>query len=471
MRTAPVILATLLGLSIPLSALMPGSQAQKSRPSLSIGKDSFVFDKLEDFREYGAGAQRRTDRELEIIGQINRALAGRNVQLAMVFVPSVMRVYEDRLPSTFRLTDTLRGLYSHSLDRLRADRVFVPDLNAAFLKARGATGGADAQGQQHDFPLFMRQDNHWSTLGAMLAAETVAASIKTELRPRLDGLRELNSSVEWREPIPFVGNYYRNLSTEDRAKIVQDRLRPVAFTRDADGELLGDETPRIALTGSSFSHQKEFGFSEALSHFLRRDVLNASESGKGFWTPLRDYLASDAFQQHPPTLLIWEMPEDHLAPGYPPIDWAAPEAKRQFLLEVGANLTGDCGASGLKPRRVSGVDFTGDPASVTLDSRGAESFVQFEFDGPIRADQYLSVRATSAKADSFTLERDGTAKISGTLEGFGEPHQLNLPLAALSDGTTGRLSVRVAAGSELRLESAKLCAVPNELGAAANPKK
>jgi alginate O-acetyltransferase complex protein AlgJ len=464
MRVSHVVLLTFFSLCASLFAFTPNSQAQ-SNSKLRIGKDNFVFDRLEDFKGYGLGAQQRTDRELEVVTQINKALARRNVQLVLVMVPSVMRIYADRLPSDFQLSETLNGLYTHSLRKLWADKVFVPDLNQAFLKAKRSAG--------NEFPLFMRQDNHWSTTGAFLAAQTVAQEINTSLRGRLEGIKELNSTYEWQAPVVFEGNYYRNLSAADKSKVVQDRLRPVVFTREAGGDLLGNETPRIALTGSSFSHQKEFGFVEALSHFLRRDILNASQSGKSFWTPLRDYLASDAFQQTPPTMLIWEMPEDHLAPGFPPVDWAEPEARRQFLLDVGANIVGDCGAVGLKPKGISGVDVVGDPNSATLSSKGSNSLVRLEFNQPIRADQYLSVRVNATKVDSLSIEVQGqnAKKILVKLETLATPHQINVPLANLSGKTNNSLSLRVAVGSDLQLDSAKLCTIPGELITVLNQKK
>jgi alginate O-acetyltransferase complex protein AlgJ len=443
------------------------SQAQ-NRPRLSIGQDNFVFERLDDFRGYGSGAEKRTDRELEIVTVINKALTQRNIQLVLVFVPSVMRIYSDRLPSDFQLSETLNGLYSHSFHKLWADKVFVPDLNQAFLNTKKSAG--------NEFPLFMRQDNHWSSTGAFLAAQTVAEAINNSLRGRLESIKELNSTYQWQAPVVYEGNYYRNLTAADKAKVVQDRLRPIVFTRETGGDLLGNEMPRIALTGSSFSHQKEFGFVDALAHFLRRDILNASKSGKSFWDPMRDYLTSDAFQQKPPTMLLWEIPEDHLAPGYPPVDWAGPEARRQFLLDVGANIPSDCGTAGLKPKGISGVDVVGSLNSATLSSKGSNSLVRFEFNQPIRADQYLSVRVNATKADSLTsltIEGQGQnpQKILVKLETLATPHQINVPLATLSGENNNRLSLRATVGSDLQLDSAKLCSIPGEFMAVLNQKK
>jgi alginate O-acetyltransferase complex protein AlgJ len=453
---------TMLGLCSGVTMSFSDSVAQ-SQPSLTIGQDSFVFDRLNDLKGYSQNAVKRVDGALEIVAQINRVLAEQKVQLTVVLVPSARRIYAEHLPSSFKTTEELQGLYTHSMQALRAEGVFVPDLQQAFLQAKASAGT--------EFPLYMRQDNHWSTAGALEAAKVIATDMGSKWVSELDGLPEYTSTYEWLAPVLYEGNFYRKLSKDDQAKIVQDHLRPIKFNHQAGGDLLGTETPGVTLVGSSFSHLKEFGFAEGLAHFLHRDVLNAAESGKGFWTPLVNYLSSDAYAETPPKILIWEIPEDQLAPGYPPIDWADPWARRQYMLEVSANIAA-CG-NGIEPIDFESVDFTGDASSTQVVSSTSASLVKYGFAEPIRNDQYLSVQVTSAKADSFVIKNDGLnpQKYTAKINGYGIQHRINAPLALQSDGTNRSVSVSVAPGNDLKLEAAQLCTMPVELNKWANPSK
>ena len=382
--------------------LLSASQAQTLVPkqiagtNISIGQDHYLFGNLNIFNGFGGVAQQRLDRNLETVVQIKRALLRQNVQLVIVYVPFVGRIYPDRLPNDFKTPKLFQAAFARSLKQWQANGVFAPDLNAAFTQTRGPAGD--------EFPLYLRQDNHWSTLGALEAAKAVAAAVNNKFKPVLTGLPEKTSSYEWLAPVVHEGNYYRSLPVAERAKVVQERFKPLRFTQNSGNDLLAAQTPGVVLVGSSFSSLQEFGFANALAHFLRRDVLNVAESGKSFWTPLLDYLASDAFVDSPPKLLIWEIPEEHFAPGSGPVDWVDAWARRQYLLELGANLTGDCTLSGLLPVASFASDFSGDGSSMNIDSTNAKSFVKYQFATPIRPDQYLSVRAKSASADSFLIE-------------------------------------------------------------------
>ena len=455
---------TLLGLCSSLSIVISNSQAQ-SQTKLSIGQDSFVFDRLNDLTGFSPNAVKRVDGALEFIGQVNRVLAQQNIALTVVIVPSVRRIYPEKLPSNFKTTEELQGLYSHVLDKLQADGVFAPDLQTVFNNAKTTAG--------NEFPLYMRQDNHWSTVGAFEAAKAISASISTKWASSLKAMPEHKSSYTWLSPVTYEGNFYHLLPKEDQAKLVQDRLKPIRYSHENSTGLLSDETPRITLVGTSFSHLKEFAFSDGLAHFLNRDVLNTAKSGKGFWTPLLDYLSSDAYANTPANMLIWEIPEDHLAPGYPPFNWADEWARRHYALELAANIKTTCEGDNPKPIAFASVDFTGDASSNHVDSSTQASFVKYSFENPIRNDQYVRVRVNSKNADSIELQSDGPVvqKYTTKILGYGVDHRINVPLAILSDGTNRSVSFKVAPGSNLKLEGVQLCSMPAELNKWANPVK
>jgi hypothetical protein len=382
-----------------------------------------------------------------------------------VYVPFVGRIYPERLPKDFKTPPLLQASFARSLNTWRDHDVFAPDLNEAFMRAKISAG--------NEFPLYLRQDNHWSTVGALEAAKVVAAAVGTKFKTILSGLPERNSSYEWLTPMLHEGNYYRSLPVAERNKVVQENYKPLKFTTVGGNDLLANDTPGVVLVGSSFSKISEFGFVDGLAHFLHRDVLNAAQSGKSFWTPLLDYLASDAFVNTPPKLLIWEIPEEHFAPGSGPVDWVDAWSRRQYLLELGANLTGNCGQNGLQPVGTFASDFSGDTTSMKVDSSNAKSFVKYQFAAPIRPDQYLSVRAKSASSDSFLVESASSKpqRYYSRLTGYGSFHQVNVPLATLSDGQVKSLIVRTASGSDFTLEAPKLCTMPAGINERANSSK
>jgi SGNH hydrolase-like domain, acetyltransferase AlgX len=469
LKTVRILSLTAIGLCSSLTMLLSASEAQTSVPkqvagtNISIGKDNYLFGNLQIFSAFNETAQRRLGRNLATTALIKQVLLQRKVQLAIVYVPFVGRIYPDRLPNDFKLPAPLQSAYAQSLNRWRSEGVFAPDLNEAFMQARGPAGD--------EYPLYLRQDNHWSTVGALEAARVVASAINSKFKSILAGLPERTSSYEWLAPVVHEGNYYRSLPATERASVVQEQFRPLRFTQNTGTDLLASENPGVVLVGSSFSKLQELGFADGLAHFLRRDVLNVAQSGRSFWTPLLNYLASDAFAQTPPKLLIWEIPEEHFAPGSGPVDWVDAWSRRQYLLELGANLSGDCGPSGLLPVTSFASDFSGDGSSMKIDSTNAKSFVKYQFAAPIRPDQYLTMRAKSASSDSFLIEAASSKpeRYYSRLTTYGSFHQVNVPLATLADGQTRSLIVRTASGSDFALEAPKLCTMSSAISALANP--
>ena len=78
------------------------------------------------------------------------------------------------------------------------------------------------------------------------------------------------------------------------------------------------------LTGTSYSANELWSFSESLKAALGADVLNMAEEGKGPIAPMRALLASDTLRDSPPETVIWEFPIRYL--GQPEL-WNAPVAQ------------------------------------------------------------------------------------------------------------------------------------------------
>lgn len=71
-------------------------------------------------------------------------------------------------------------------------------------------------------------------------------------------------------------------------------------------DLFAANTPEVVLVGTSFSRLMELA--SLLKGTLRADVLNASQSGGGFYKPLYDYLTEMQKQDTKPKVIVWEIP-------------------------------------------------------------------------------------------------------------------------------------------------------------------
>jgi hypothetical protein len=256
-----------------------------------------------------------------------------------------------------------------------------------------------------------------------------------------------------------------------KVKLDQIRVPEFALAKtDSGGDLglrlglLTDTTPRIVEVGSSFSDIDEFGFVGGLAYRLSRDVLNAAHGGVESFVPMAEYLASDAYQNNPPAMIVWEMPIKLMVFGMRPINNADEWSARQYLLEVAANLPGVC-QNGLQGRvtHTNGFQIQGSNASVTSSTKA--SFVKYQFAAPIKDNQYLSLNVTSSTSDSFVIEGDGSKppRYFVKLGDYAVTHRINVPLATLANGKTSSLNIRVSAGSQLRLEEPTLCSTAPEL--------
>jgi hypothetical protein len=451
-------------------------------PHFAIGKNGFIFEGLPDIARWDLESMRVTvhvDKQIDVIQAINRVLKKRNIKLIIALVPMVHTVYAEQLPAGFVRPRLLRELYGNIQTRLNQLGVETPNLEQPFLQYSSRKTLID--------PLFMRTDHHWSPTGALEAARLIGNHIQAKYPALLADMPEVKYSLRFQERKVYwnIVSLYKRLPPREQARVQPDAIRTPEFSlvpntasgADASGlglGLLTDTTPRIVEVGTSFSHTPEFGFVGGLARHLSRDVLNASRGGVEAFVPLAEYLASDAYQEHPPAMIVWEIPERLMSGGMKPINNSSEWNTRQFLLEVAANALGAC-QNGLPGRVTStnGFQIQGSNASIT--SSTGKSFVTFQFAAPIKADQYLSLNVTSSTSDSLVVEGQGGTGQAGTGQGdkparyfvklgdYNATHRINVPLATLTNAKTNSLTIRVSPGSELRLEGPMLCTTAPEL--------
>jgi alginate O-acetyltransferase complex protein AlgJ len=428
--------------------------------SLSFGKDGFIFSGLEDLNWYVKSQKQsdvRVDAGINLIAQVNKVLAKRNIKLVFAMVPMVERIYENKLPKSFKLVPSLKSFYQRNLPALKNAGVFVPDLNTAFMTS----------GKRYDaqFPLYLRQDNHWSSIGGVEASRIIAQAIQGKYASILETLPEVKYDIEWSEPEEFNGNFFRALPETERAKLQRDVYKPVNFLAKSSNDLFGERRSEVTVVGTSFSENRQFGFVEGLAYHLSKDVVNYAESGKGPWTPLFDYLDSDNFQNNPPKILVWEFPEAFMIRSMKPVDGADEWSRNYFLIQSAANLGGDCGNSGIRPTISSGVDFSTESGVASSTSTTEKSLVKYGFKNSLRIDQYLSLKVKSASTSSIYLETVSSKpnKYFANLGAYNVSHRVNIPLYTVADGKTAAVNIRSAIGSDLTVEDVKLCQMPTEL--------
>jgi alginate O-acetyltransferase complex protein AlgJ len=442
----------------------------------NIGKNGFVFEKLQDIQYWDTSKTEiaiRLDQQIDLIHAIHTSLKARGTKLVIALVPMVHRIYQSELPSNFKLPTILPNLYGITAERLNHLGVLAPDIETPFREY--------ARHDKLQTPLFMRADHHWSPTGALEAARIVTNAIQKHYSPELATMPEVKYTMNLRaaKTYPDYGSFYRSLPATQRAGIKLDSIRVPEFSVQANpasnpqtnGEasglglgLLTDTTPRITVVGTSFSAIQAFGFANSIAQRLSRDVLNAAQAGKEAWQPLGEYIASDAFQNNPPSILIWEIPQTFLIVGMKPVhnsdDWAA----RQYLLELAANLQGDC-SNGSQPIATHASDFTVQGTKASIASTRANSFVKYQFAAAIKTNQYLSLNAGSSSSDSLIVESEGSKprRYYVKLPSYGGAHRINVPLTTLANGKTHSLKIRIAIHSDLSLENPKVCALPPQL--------
>ena len=449
----------ILGFVTAATLTLTATVAQNAN-GLTEGKDGFIFNGLPDLTWYVKSQKQsdaRIDASINLIAQINKVLAKRNIKLVFTMVPMVERIYENKLPTSFKLPASVKTFYDRKFPALAKAGIFAPDLNTALMSS----------GKRYDaqFPLYLRQDNHWSSIGGVEASRIVAQAIRGKYASTLETLPEVKYDIEWSEPEEFNGNYYRALSESERAKLKRELYKPVNFLAKASNDLLGERQSGIDVVGTSYSENRAFGFVEGLGYHLSKEVVNNGESGKGPWTPLFDYLNSDRFQNNPPKILVWEFPEAFMIRSMKPVDGADEWSRNYFLIQNAANLGGDCANAGIRPIVSSGIEFKTESGVASSASTTAKSLVKYGFKVPLRIDQYLSLKVKSASTSSIYLETVSNKpnKYFANLGAYNVSHRVNIPLYTVADGKATAVNIRSAIGSDLTVEDVKLCQMPSEL--------
>jgi len=290
------------GMMLAVTFFSPVVQAQDS-PYVVIGKDGWLFTKYEFATPADATD---TNVTIGLLEKTSKLFERSGIALALVIVPSKIRIYSDKLPDNKPLDAYTDGKYEEIYKTMRESGVHVVNLNQVFL---------NSPKRDSDTPLFLHQDTHWAATGALLAAETIKKEIDNTpvLATALQAVPEEKFALTWGNK--KVMSRARDLVKQLPAgapvfKPEQTMLYKVVKESKSQAGLLS-EGDKVAITviGSSYTN-KNTGYPDGLRYTLQRNLLDISiPVDQGPWVGMEAYLKDDAFKTNKPKLIIWEIPE------------------------------------------------------------------------------------------------------------------------------------------------------------------
>ncbi len=285
-----------------VAAFATVAHAADSTPVI-IGKNDWLFTAYEFSN---ASDARDTEVTIQLLQKVNRLFEQQGIALLLVLVPSKIRIHSDQLPDTKALDEYTAGKYENVFKALQAGGVNVVNLNQAFLTSAHRASAT---------PLFLQLDTHWSPTGALLAAETVKATIEASpsLRLALAATPEVKYALTWaKRKVIYKARDLVNLLPKGAPSFPWEQILLFSATREktSQASLLGTgDVVGITAIGSSYTH-KNTGYPDGLRYTLQRDLLDISiPVTQGPWVGMETYLKDDAFKNNKPKLIIWEIPE------------------------------------------------------------------------------------------------------------------------------------------------------------------
>ena len=293
-----------------IAAMALGATMVIAAPAVAADQYDVVFGKNKDWLFTGYEYLTPAD-EASINQSVNNLIRAsqlfrqKGTALAIVIVPSKIRVYENELPASRPFTPFAGQVYGKAVTALRAGGVNVVDLATPFAAAPDKAGANQ---------LFYKLDTHWTPKGAMLAAETIKSTVMAtpELKAAWEKAPAVQYNLNWaarprpsraRDLVHYLPPGTATFAPEQILTFTTARTTPATASLTGAGE-------RVAVTtiGSSFSDPNT-GYPNAVRYALQRNVLEMSlPVDQGPWYGMANYLANE-YKTAKPDLIIWEIPE------------------------------------------------------------------------------------------------------------------------------------------------------------------
>lgn len=282
-------------------------QLYAAEPSSVItGKGDWLFTHYEFATPVDAPDTQAT---LQMLEKINKMFEKKGITLALVIVPSKIRINSEQLPDGTTVDAYTAGKYDNAVKLLRTAGVNVISLDAAFSNSSNKTS---------ENSLFLRLDTHWSHTGAYLAAETIKAEVQLNpvLKAAWMAVPEEKYNLTWAtNRIPVRTRDLVKLLPKGSPNYPAETVLQFKVNRTSEakvGLLSGSDTTLITAIGSSYSN-KNTGYPDALRYVLQRNLLDISiPVDQGPWVGMEAYLKDESFKTNVPKMIIWEIPEREL---------------------------------------------------------------------------------------------------------------------------------------------------------------
>ena len=279
----------------------------EGRPGVILGKDQWLYTD-EEFDPVANSEQIEAE-NFALIRGVRDQLKEHGVQLVMAIVPAKARLYPEHIGAQTP-TSLHADLYQQFHAQAQQAGIVAPDLLAPLQQAK-------QQGQ-----VFLRTDTHWTPMGAEVVAQNLSKTIAAQMP--LSGTPQ-QYKTEAVKTEPYKGDLTTFLPLDPlfsnllpKPDDLQQRATTVVnssadSSSDAgDAALFANNDIPVALVGTSYSANPHWNFLGALQQSLKSDVVNYAEDGHGPILPMLKYLQTDAFNNSPPQVLIWEFPERYL---------------------------------------------------------------------------------------------------------------------------------------------------------------
>ena len=259
-----------------------------------IGDDGWMFTAEEV--EATVGARDAIKASVAEIAFVKTVLESRGAHLLPVIVPDKAEIYREKLGFT-RPEPVER--------RLSVFKGLLANAGISAFDASAPLNQAKALGD-----VFMRDDTHWSPLGANAVAAAVADQLsgfsfaRAKVETRMTGAAAFDGDLLAYVP---TGTFRRFFGPATRA------LEQYETTVATTGGLFGDNVIDVVLVGTSFSAKPEWHFEGFLKQALGADILNVATEGQGPFAPMDAFLRSEIWDAHSPKIVIWEIPARYVS--------------------------------------------------------------------------------------------------------------------------------------------------------------
>jgi len=277
-----------------------GSQYLSDFRVLMDGRDGWMFRSAMDLTT----TFDITDDSLHELNRLSQALHKRGTELVLVYQPPRGLMDPDKLKPEQRRAydfDGARRNYAAALERLRrGGDVVVAPLDKLVDENKG-------------YEYFFRRDHHWTPAGAEHSAKVIAETVQK--LPAFAAVPRKQFTTHEVGVLAKPGTLQKIAAQLCGGGYSMQYVTMYATEQSGGGDaggggLLGDEArPEVALVGTSNSDAKGgYNFAGYLEQYLGADIVDVAISGGSFEGSLLHYLQSKEFQQHPPKIVIWEMP-------------------------------------------------------------------------------------------------------------------------------------------------------------------